>query len=72
MIYQIVIQAAIEPGWSVWFDGMELAAGSGGTTTLSGPVVDQAALHGLLAQIRDLGLPLVSVQIVTHAAASDK
>ena len=70
-IYRIVIQAAIEPGWSVWFDGMQMAAGPNGTTTLSGPIVDQAALHGLLAQIRDLGLPLVSVQDVTYAAAPD-
>jgi hypothetical protein len=69
--YRIVIQAAIEPGWSVWFEGMELAAGPGGTTTLSGPVVDQAALHGLLAKIRDLGLPLVSIQDVTHAAPGE-
>ena len=44
-----------------WFDGMGLSHASDGTTILSGPVVDQAALHGLLSKVRDLGLPLLSV-----------
>lgn len=65
-LYQIVIQAHREPGWQVWFDGMTMTDGPDGTTVLIGPVVDQAALHGLLARIRDLGLPLLAVQPITQ------
>jgi hypothetical protein len=63
-IYKIVIQAPLEPGWSIWFDGMIMTSGLDGTTILSGPIVDQAALHGLLAQIRDLNLPLLAIYTV--------
>ena len=51
--------------WAAWFDGLTLTRGSDGTTTIAGPVADQAALHGVLQKIRDLGLPLISVN---HAA----
>ena len=51
----------LDPRWSAWFDGLTLTAGTDGTTTLRGPVVDQAALHGLLQRLRDLGIPLISV-----------
>ena len=56
-----------------WFDGMGLSHASDGTTILSGPVVDQAALHGLLSKVRDLGLPLIAVIQVdgTHANEPD-
>jgi hypothetical protein len=59
--YEIHVQGRLDPRWSLWFDGMTLAAGADGTTVIRGPVADQAALHGLLARARDLGLPLLSV-----------
>lgn len=59
--YEIRLQGRLDRRWSVWFDGLTLSAGTDGTTTLRGPVVDQAALHGLLQRLRDLGLPLISV-----------
>ena len=48
--------------WSAWFEGLELRREPGGVTVLAGPVADQAALHGLLVKVRDLGLPLLSVR----------
>ncbi len=60
-LYEITMQGLLDERWRSWFDGMTLTTGSGGTTLLRGQVVDQAALHGLLARLRDLGLPLVSV-----------
>jgi hypothetical protein len=48
--------------WSAWFEGLELRSEPGGVTVLAGPVADQAALHGLLVKVRDLGLPLLSVR----------
>jgi len=66
--YQITIQGRLEERWSRWFDDMDIKAisqTSGPTVTiLSGIVTDQAALHGLLNRIRDLGIPLLSVQIM--------
>jgi hypothetical protein len=59
--YEIHVQGRLDPRWSIWFDPMTMAAGADGTTVIEGPVADQAALHGLLARLRDLGLPLVSV-----------
>jgi hypothetical protein len=59
--YEIRVKGLLDARGSAWFDGMDLTTGSDGTTTLNGPVVDQAALHGLLATLRDTGLPLVSV-----------
>ena len=58
--YELRLQGRLEARWSAWFDGMTLTTAHG-TTTLRGPVVDQAALHGLLQRLRDLGLPLISV-----------
>jgi hypothetical protein len=60
--YEIRLQGRLEATWSAWFDGMSLTPGADGTTVLRGPVADQAALHGLLSRLRDLGLPLISVR----------
>ena len=61
--YEIRVEGVLDAGWSAWFDGMEVAGDEGGRqTTITGPVVDQAALHGLLAKVFDLGLPLISVR----------
>jgi len=66
--YEIRVQGSLEARWGSWFDGLSLATDSDGTTILRGPVIDQAALHGLLQKVRDLGLPLLSV---THVQADD-
>ncbi len=63
-IYQIRVKGNLDQKWSDWFDGCSITPQAGGETLLSGPAADQAALHGLLAKIRDLGLPLLSVRRV--------
>ena len=60
--YEITVQGVLGPRWSDWFDGLLLTSGADGRTTITGPVADQAALHGLLTRIRDLGLPLLTVR----------
>ena len=65
---QPTVRADLDARWSAWFDGLELTHATVGETTITGPVVDDAALHGLLARIRDLGLPLVSVRRIDRAA----
>jgi hypothetical protein len=62
MHYEIRIQGVLDARWSAWFDGLRVSSDEPGQTTIAGPVGDQAALHGLLAKVRDLGLPLVSVR----------
>ena len=62
--YEIKVKGILEKRWANWFGGMTFTHESDGTTTLLGPVADQAALHGLLEGIRDLGLPLVSLRQV--------
>ena len=59
--YEIRVKGHLDARWAAWFDGLTLTHGSDGTTIIHGPVADQAALHGLLQKIRDLGLPLISV-----------
>jgi hypothetical protein len=67
--YEIRLQGRLDPRWSARFEGMNLTTGDG-FTVLAGPVVDQAALYGVLHQLRDIGLPLVSVrQVETHGAS---
>ena len=63
-IYQIRIKGHLGNQWSDWFDGLAIALEDDGNTLLSGLVVDDAALHGLLKKVRDLGLPLISVNRV--------
>ena len=60
--YEITVQGVLDPRWSAWFDGLQLSSDADGRTTISGPVADQAALHGLLTRIRDLGLTLLEVR----------
>jgi len=59
--YEIRIKGHLDTRWAAWFDGLSLTNESDGTTLIQGPVADQAALHGLLQKVRDIGLPLVSV-----------
>ena len=61
--YEIRVAAVLEARWSAWFDGLEVTSDDQhGETVMAGSVVDQAALHGLLAKVRDLGLTLIAVQ----------
>jgi hypothetical protein len=60
-VYQIRVKGSLDHKWSDWFDGLTIAPQPGDETLLTGPVQDQAALHGLLGKIRDLGLPLLRV-----------
>jgi hypothetical protein len=62
--YEIRLTGHLDARWTAWFDGMTVSYESDGTTVISGRVPDQAALHGLLQRVRDLGLPLVSVKRV--------
>ena len=65
-VYQIKIEGHLGQQWMDWFDGMSITLEEDGDTLLTGTVVDQAALHGLLKKVRDLGLPLVSVNRVQY------
>ncbi len=60
-IYRITIKGHLDSEWADWFDGLTITMVDNGETILSGPVVDQTALHGVLIKIRDLGLPLLSL-----------
>ena len=62
--YEIRVRGVLDSSWSAWFGGLEVASDDAGLTRIAGPVVDQAALHGLLAKVRDLGLPLLSVRLI--------
>jgi hypothetical protein len=64
MIYQIRIKGHLGRQWTNWFDGLTITLEEGGDTLLTGPVVDQAALYGLLKKVRDSGMPLLSVYSV--------
>ena len=67
--YQIRIKGHLSSEWAGWFEGLTVTLEEDGTTLLIGPVADQAALHGLLKKVRDLGMPLVSVSPVEPGQA---
>ena len=69
MVYQIRLKGHLGSQWTDWFGGLTVTLEDNGDTLLTGPVIDQAALHGLLKKVRDLGLPLLSVNRVEHSQA---
>jgi hypothetical protein len=62
--YELRVEGHLDTRWTGWFDGLTLTTEDDGTTVMRGPVADQAALHGLLQRLRDLGIPLLSVTTV--------
>jgi hypothetical protein len=60
--YEFRVKGVLDSGWSAWFEGLRVTSDQAGQTTIAGPVADQAALHGLLAKIRDLGLEVLVVR----------
>jgi hypothetical protein len=60
--YEIRVNGVLDSGWSAWFDGLQVTSDDRGHTTIAGSITDQAALHGLLAKVRDLGLELLEVR----------
>jgi hypothetical protein len=69
LVYQIRLKGHLAPHWSDWFEGLTITALDNGETLLTGPVIDQAALHGVLRKVRDLGIPLLSVVCVNPGPA---
>jgi len=69
MIYQIRIKGHLGPQWADWFEGLTITLEDNGDTLLTGSVIDQAALHGLLKKVRDLGMPLLSVNRIEPGQA---
>jgi hypothetical protein len=66
------VGGVLDRHWSGWFEGLEVSSDAPGQTLIAGPVADQAALHGLLAKVRDLGLPLLSVQRIGPGPETEK
>ena len=71
-IYRIRVQGDLGNRWSDWLGGLDVQCGGDGTTELVGPIVDQAALHGVIARIRDLGVPLLGVDRVDESHGSPR
>jgi hypothetical protein len=71
LVYQIRIKGHLGPEWSDWFGGLSITVEDNGETLLSGPVVDQSALHGVLRKVRDLGMLLVSAILVAPGQAEE-
>ena len=69
LVYQIRIKGHLGREWTDWFEGLTLTLEDNGDTLLTGPVVDQAALHGVLRKVRDVGVPLLSVNHVEPGQA---
>jgi len=67
-VYQIRIKGHLSHQWADWFEGLTITLEEDGNTLLAGPVIDQSALHGILKKIRDLGMPLLSVNFVDPAS----
>jgi hypothetical protein len=70
--YEIRVRGVLDTHWSGWFDGLQVSSDAHGQTLITGPIVDQAALHGLLAKVRDLGLPLLSVRQISPGHESEQ
>jgi hypothetical protein len=66
VFYEIRVEGHIGDSWSSWFEGLSIHQEESGETVLSGPLADEAALHGVLMRIRDLGLPLVEVRRISY------
>jgi hypothetical protein len=66
LVYQIRIKGHLGSQWTDWFEGLSITLEDNGDTLITGPVINQAALHGLLKKVRDLGMPLVSVSPLEH------
>jgi hypothetical protein len=71
MVYQTRIKGHLGRQWTAWFAGMTITWTDDGETLLTGPVIDQAALYGLLRKVRDLGMPLLSVQLIEPGQADE-
>lgn len=71
LIYHIRLKGHLGRQWAGWFEGLAITLEDNGETLLAGPVVDQAALHGVLKRVRDLGMPLVSVNRVKSGEAPE-
>ena len=69
--YELRVHGHLSPRWAAWFDGLDVTAEDDGTTVIRGSVIDQAALHGLLQRVRDIGIPLVSLSRSSPRAAGD-
>lgn len=70
-VYQIRVKGHLSPHWADWFEGLTLTLEANGETLLTGPVVDQAALYGVLRKVRDVGLPLLSVVCLPPGQADE-
>ena len=66
-VYEIRIQGHLGPEWADWFAGLAITLEGNGDTLLTGPLVDQSALHGVLKKVRDLGMPLLAVNLIKGA-----
>jgi hypothetical protein len=66
-VYQIRIKGHLGGEWQDWFEGLAITQEENGETVLTGPIVDQSALHGLLKRVRDLGMPLLAVNCLSEA-----